>query len=245
MRDTMGETEMIWKAIARAALAAMFGAWLAAPNLAQADVTVGNPPASGGNCIPFGCNFFDDISIDYQQVYSSTNFSGPITITDLEFFNTVDHTGGGTDAQAGSYLISLSTTQAAVGGLDSTDLSNNLGPDNTTVYLGDVPTLSGGVLRFVLTTPFTYDPSKGNLLLDIGIDYGDTGDLIYFDENGASGLASRASSQNGGFADGEAIVTRFSTAVPELSTWAMMLIGFAGLAYGGYRTTRGRTVRVG
>lgn len=118
---------MIGKAIARAALAALFAVWFAASNLAHADVTVGAPAATGsGDCIPFGCNFFDfDETFDYQQVYGSTNFSTPITITDLEFFNTVDFSGGGTEAQAGSYVLSLSTTQAAVNGL-STDLSGNL-----------------------------------------------------------------------------------------------------------------------
>jgi hypothetical protein len=155
-------------AIARAAFAALFAAWFAAPNLAHAVVIVGAPASTGsGDCIPFGCNFFDESNTDYQQVYGSTNFSGPITITALEFFHTVDFSGGGTEPQAGSYVISLSTTQAAVNGLDATDLSNNLGPDNTTVYSGDVPTLSGSVLKFILTTPFTYDPSKGNLLLDV------------------------------------------------------------------------------
>ena len=29
-----------------------------------------------------------------------------------------------------------------------------------------------------------------------------------------------------------------TAAVPEASTWAMMLIGFAGLGYAGYRTSR-------
>jgi hypothetical protein len=227
---------MIGKAIARAAFAALFAAWFAAPNLAHADVTVGAPPASNGDCIPFGCNFFDfDETFDYQQVYGSTNFSRPITITDLEFFNTVDFSGGDTEPQAGSYVLSLSTTQAAVGGL-STNLSDNLGPDNTIVYSGGVPTLSGGVLRFVLSSPFTYDPSKGNLLLDAQIDYGDTEGLIFFDLNGEGGLASQAfPTDDGVFVGGSAIVTRFSTTVPEPSTWAMILLGFAGLGFIGYR----------
>jgi hypothetical protein len=237
---------MIGKAVARAALAALFAVWFAASNLAHADVTVGAPAATGsGDCIPFGCNFFDfDETFDYQQVYGSTNFSTPITITDLEFFNTVDFSGGGTEAQAGSYVLSLSTTQAAVNGL-STDLSGNLGPDNTIVYSGGVPTLSGGVLRFVLSTPFTYDPSKGNLLLDVQVDYEDTEGLIFFDLNGEGGLASQAfPTDDGVFVSGSALVTRFSTTVPEPSTWAMMLIGFAGLAYA-YRTTRRTAARLG
>jgi hypothetical protein len=32
--------------------------------------------------------------------------------------------------------------------------------------------------------------------------------------------------------------TETTTAVPEASTWAMMLIGFAGLGYFGYRRCR-------
>ena len=199
-----------------------------------------------GNSIPFGCNYFDESDTDYQQVYGSTNFVGPITIIGLEFFNTVDFSGGGTEAQAGSYVISLSTTQAAVNGLDATDLSNNLGPDNTTVYSGDVPTLSDGVLKFTLTTPFTYDPSKGNLLLDVQLEYGDTEGLIYFDINGEEGLASRASLSAGGFADDTAIVTgfdlRLSSRTVDVGT---MLIGFAGLVHGSYSATRRTAARVG
>ena len=133
---------MIGKAIARAAFAALFAAWFAAPNLAHADVTVGAPPASNGDCIPLVCNFFYfDLTFYYQQVFGSTNFSRPITITDLEFFNTVDffRRRHGSPRRA-SYVLSLSTTtQAAVGGL-STNLSDNLGPDNTIVYSGGVPT---------------------------------------------------------------------------------------------------------
>jgi subtilisin family serine protease len=36
----------------------------------------------------------------------------------------------------------------------------------------------------------------------------------------------------------------FGGAVPEPSTWAMMLVGFAGLGYAGYRTKRHVNVRV-
>src|SRR3984957_4303586 len=44
---------------------------------------------------------------------------------------------------------------------------------------------------------------------------------------------------SGGSADSSIIGNAFSvTAVPEASTWAMMLLGFAGLGYAGYRRTR-------
>ena len=48
----------------------------------MADVIVGLPPNPGtGNCFPFGCRYGDE----YQQVYTASGFSGPITITNLEF----------------------------------------------------------------------------------------------------------------------------------------------------------------
>ena len=75
---------------------------------ASAGVVVGLPADVGaGNCYPFGCSFTGE----YQQVYNSGQFSGPITITDLEFYNTAV----GTDATAmngDSWTIFLSTTSA-------------------------------------------------------------------------------------------------------------------------------------
>ncbi len=53
----------------------------------KADVIVGQPADSGaGNCIPFGCTIA--WTSEYQQIYAASQFSGPITITNLEFFNT-------------------------------------------------------------------------------------------------------------------------------------------------------------
>jgi hypothetical protein len=42
----------------------------------------------------------------------------------------------------------------------------------------------------------------------------------------------------GTFFDSNEIATFAPSAVPELSTWAMMLAGFAGLGFAGYRTSR-------
>ena len=35
----------------------------------------------------------------------------------------------------------------------------------------------------------------------------------------------------------------FMIAIPEPSTWAMMIAGFAGLGFAGYRASRGRNYR--
>src|ERR1035438_9278426 len=75
---------------------------------AVADVTVGLPPdPGGGNCFPWGCSY----NAEYQQVYSHTQFSGPITITNLEFFNTQVNTSV-TLMNSGNWAISFSTTLA-------------------------------------------------------------------------------------------------------------------------------------
>src|SRR5215470_13578412 len=71
---------------------------------ATADVIIGNPPNSN-DVFPWGTAY----NAEYQQVYASSDFSGPITITDLEFFNTL-FTLGSTQLPTGTWTISLSTT---------------------------------------------------------------------------------------------------------------------------------------
>lgn len=44
------------------------------------------------------------------------------------------------------------------------------------------------------------------------------------------------------FHTGSATITAFAPSVPEPSTWAMMLVGFAGLGYAGYRKARQATI---
>ena len=46
------------------------------------------------------------------------------------------------------------------------------------------------------------------------------------------------------FASDQALEMEVLAATPEPSTWAMMLIGFAGLGFAGYRSTR-RSAAVG
>src|ERR1035438_559223 len=62
---------------------------VAAIPAAAAGIVVGLPPdPETGNCFPFGCSY----NGEYQQVYNSGQFSGPITITNLEFYNTQNDT---------------------------------------------------------------------------------------------------------------------------------------------------------
>ena len=128
------------------------------------------------NCIPLsGCL----MSVRYQQIYASSEFgalAGPRLITEIRF-----RPGIGSILQ-GPYSISfadievnLSTTTVSPAAPSST-FADNVGVDQTNVYSGPL-TLSTaytgppvGPLDFdvviPLQTPFLYDPSQGNLLLE-------------------------------------------------------------------------------
>jgi hypothetical protein len=143
---------------------------------------VGLPPdPDTGNCFPFGCAY----SGTYQQVYTSTAFSGAITITGLEFFNTQLNTGA-TAMNAGTWTIDLSTTSANWNTLSST-FASNIGTGDTTVFSGNLsqPWAFGDTLTINFSTPFTYNPAAGNLLMDVNVSGAtDSGGIIYFDSNG-------------------------------------------------------------
>jgi hypothetical protein len=63
---------------------------LAAGRPARADIVVGfqPPPDLGGSIFPYlFCAMTCEGAGGFQQAYAATDFSGPITITGLEFFN--------------------------------------------------------------------------------------------------------------------------------------------------------------
>ena len=70
-------------------------------------------------------------------------------------------------------------------------------------------------------------------VIDLGSDFGPNIDLTFGTTLVADG--------SGGFGFDLAI----GGAVPEPSTWAMMLVGFTGLGFAGFRSTRSRPQRRG
>jgi hypothetical protein len=130
---------------------------------ADADVIVG-APGNAGNVFPFV-----SYNGEYQQAYAAADFSGPITITGLSFFGFAPPNG--TVTIQGTYSISLAYSANPVGSL-STTFANNIGANFTTIFSGQ-STQSGVNITFPASTPFTYDPSMGPLLLDVVASTGD------------------------------------------------------------------------
>ena len=114
-----------------------------------------------GNDFPFGSSVY---SGEYQQVYSASLFSGPVDITSITFFSDPDF---GSATITGNYTLDLSTTSASTvkdsSGL-STTYASNIGTNNAVFFNGP----ASSILTFS-GTPFLYDPSTGNLLLDVEV----------------------------------------------------------------------------
>ena len=138
------------------------------------------------NFYPFGIDITDPAinqnpltSQRYQQAYAASLFAGydgPLTITGISFRPDATF-GGAFAATLADIQINLSTTPRALSELTGV-FADNLGGDDTVVVGRGPLALSssftgpaGGPkdfdIQIDLTTPFTYDPSAGNLLLDV------------------------------------------------------------------------------
>ena len=138
-----------------------------------------------GGVTPF--SFPSTNGIRTQVVYDASLFgtlTGPISITAIQF-RPIDPVSGlsGNTLTVSNARLQLSTTARSDENRNplTTNFATNLGTDAKTVYSGPLtlttagkPTNSLGAFDYVITlqTPFEYDPSKGNLLLDTNVPLG-------------------------------------------------------------------------
>ena len=124
-----------------------------------------NGATAGGNCIPFDCGGSQFTGLTgYQQVFSSSAFTGPVSISAIHFAPS-QYVG---NADNGTYDFYFSTTSAAVNGLSSNLQSNITGTNSLFGHY----VISGDAMNWLSFTgsqPYVYDPSAGNLLLTIAI----------------------------------------------------------------------------
>ncbi len=200
---------------------------------AQGGILIGDNPTAG-NIFPFTSDgVLATPGTRYQQVYDSSFFSGITTINSLTFFNT--STAGAVFTEA-DYSFSLSTSRHPVDALNTTDLDDNPGSDAVVFATVHLSGPTGSSFTIVAGagggSTFTYDPSAGDLLVDIVRTniVADSGSGSLDSYNGdANGIFSRA--QNYGLSNaGWGLTTEFGVeiqAVPEPSTMISMALGLS------------------
>ncbi|MGH9609537.1 MAG: PEP-CTERM sorting domain-containing protein [Bryobacteraceae bacterium] len=171
---------------------------------------------------------FEDItSGTYQQIYSSSDFgSSPLSLTGVTFFGQ-----NGSSITYANYTVDVSTITAALGYYTL----YQPGADNTQEFSGALGGLiTGGSFTIPFSQAFNYNPSEGNLLLQIGIAGGPSspGGLGLGTMSNGGDLFSRSYNVYSGAihldtADSTGLVTQFDTpasssAVPEPGTFLLL-----------------------
>jgi hypothetical protein len=176
-RDATFETEANDVAAAPQLLGSDVGVLGAlAPESAFVPSQLASANGNSSNGFPFNIQISTATTMRYQQIYDHSEFSHAGQITAIRFRRNPDQdpfTTSGIDVKIN--LSQAATTVATV----SRTFAENVGPGVTTVYdsdsdglltlsssaVGDGPYPFDIVIHF--TTPFDYDPSAGDLLLDV------------------------------------------------------------------------------
>lgn len=199
-------------------------------------ITIGSDTSL--NVYPFNADLYAG---EYQQVYSASAFSGLVEITAITFFSIPDALS---NSISGDFTIDLSTTSAGVGSL-STTYANNIGANNAQFFNGVVISATS-----FDGAPFLYDPSQGNLLMDVqvngplcppcGGDFfaGPSTDTDRVFNLGGNGAATAGFLTTPGGLKTMFTVTPVGTTIPEPSSLSLLLLGIG--AFGLVREVKRR-----
>lgn len=148
----------------RLALTLIAFAMLGATSIAQAETIEIGDPTGPFNTAPFGTN--GAYTGEYQQIYSRERFTSVFEIRQIAFASI----GGGARTADYDLIVSLGTAASTPANPDAS-FDANKEADLTEVFSGSLGADLFGTGQFDLvinlTTPFTYDPSGGDLLLDV------------------------------------------------------------------------------
>jgi hypothetical protein len=206
---------------------------------ASADTITFVTTEGDNNIFPFGdVQYFGE----YQQVYRAGAFPSAITLRSATFTASPETVGLPRRATtvSSSLSLGLSTTEAGPMSLSST-LDDNRGPNSVRVFAGVVTGVAAEPFSFRIDfeTPFVYDPSDGNLLLDVFIDANVTPENLLFPfafgPSPDMGRVFRACCNGALLAGGnQGLLTRFegTTPVPEPGTLLFFATGALAIGRG-------------
>jgi len=188
---------------------------------------------------------------EYQQLYLSSGFAGSVIISRIGFASSSSRTLV-TDERL-NLSLGLSTTTATLATL-SNNYAANKGADSQTVFSGTVdytPLFADTFDLIFNVSPFFYDPSAGNLLLDVFINSVTTSansqfnNFLFFDAT-MDAVTERVINYNGhgpplvlGAGSGASgLVTQFETtavSIPEPSSFPVLFLTAVSLIIASFR----------